>query len=379
MSIRIQEEQDRIYVNMILQNNQIYDYNDIPVYDASFDYELTQPIINEASKYYVAVEDISLPVTNIPIWKPEIQPNIPPYNNTNINLTTYSFTMSYGGFESDQTFMVFDSQNPNIIPRAINPFQDFLSTYYEIFTYTGVAENITNCLMAAYANLIGKGAALNADEYPFMTYDPVTGLFSLSGFKDNIDSGLEIYCNYKMFELLLTLPQTYLASDTAATLNGKDVQLYVGTEFDNLWEPNDAPAVGLYYKMTQSYNILASLSPIQSIVVTSRTIPISSEYVPQSPQSNYIYQGLVNKSKILYDLDALDFIGDGKPRPFIKYRPQKYSLINLSSSSKVQHLDLTVYWRDIYGILHLVAINSNQTANIKIVFIRKDSLTSNKY
>ena len=82
--------------------------------------------------------------------------------------------------------------------------------------------------MAAYANLIGKGAALNADEYPFMTYDPVTGLFSLSGFKDNIDSGLEIYCNYKMFELLLTLPQTYLASDTAATLNGKDVKLYVG-------------------------------------------------------------------------------------------------------------------------------------------------------
>ena len=44
MSYKIKRTDDRIYVNMILQNNKLYDYTEIPVFNATFDYEVHEQI-----------------------------------------------------------------------------------------------------------------------------------------------------------------------------------------------------------------------------------------------------------------------------------------------------------------------------------------------
>lgn len=393
MSYKIKRTDDRIYVNMILQNNKLYDYTEIPVFNATFDYEVHEQILDDPENYQVAVESLTIPITNIPLWRPIIQPNLPPFNNTDVNKTMYSFTLVYKDgvnpdIESPQTYMNFIPQNPNIYKKPLNATnvrQDNYSSYYEIFTYSAIINMMNVCMKKASDDL----NSLLPDDYesPYFTFDPVTSLISLITTRaiydneikfdpPNLVPKIEIYCNYYMFELLLSLPQIYQASDTVATLNGKDVLLSVYNQHNNVISPSDLPSVdpGEYYEMKQNFSTLPSLSPIKSIAVFTRSIPISSEFSPNTPLNSFTNQGIMNKLKILHDFEPLQFTKVISGRNYIQYKSPKFSLIDMSGSTKLQHLDITLYWKDIYGQYHIIALNNNQPANVRIVFIRKGSM-----
>jgi hypothetical protein len=373
---------DRIYVNMILQNQSLFSPTELPVFNAEFDNELTIPIVENASEYYVAVESLTISTANIPVWRPVIQPNLAPYNNTNSNKTIYSFSMKYNGITSDQTFVLFESQQPNAYYRplsATNLTQDRDSLYYWIFTYSAFVEMLNQCLIATFANLSGK-IVLPTTDVPYITYDPSTRLFSLVANKNyygqEVLLPIEIYCNYYLYELIYSLPQVFLIgnSDTLPG-TGLDVQLLVYNQHNNVISPSDLAATdpGDYYEMKQNYSTISVLSPMKSMVIATQNIPVEPEIAPLTPLDQNRNPGTVTKLKVLEDFEPLPFSQLVANRNYVQYRSSKYSLIDLNTIGPIQHLDLAVYWRDVFGHLYLVELNNNQPGNVRIVFIKKSS------
>ena len=63
---------------------------------------------------------------------------------------------------------------------------------------------------------------------------------------------------------------------------------------------------------------------------------------------------------------------DNDYRDNITYVNQgEYRLIDMCSTFNLNKIDLIVWWRDIYGVLHEFYLNPGCNANVKLMFRRK--------
>lgn len=384
-SLSIQTIKDRVYVNMILQNNSIFSPTEIPVFPAQFSYELNDAIVDNGGEYYVAVESFTVSTSNIPLFIPDIQPNLPPYNNTDINKTVYSITLEYNGVTSGQIYVDFISQGPNVYVKPLSPFMDRYSTYYYVYTYTILCEMLNNALQNAWNALNGL-IPLPTTDVPFFTYDVETSLFSLTANKNFYDveslNPINIYCNYYLFELIYSFPNIYLPSSSLAG-NGIDFQFYITNQYNNTttpsFLPNPSPAPGDYYVITQNISTTPAISPMKSLFIATQMIPVVPQISPLPPVIQSQNPGIVNKLKVLEDIEPLQNSELNRNRNFIQYKTAKYSLIELNTTGPIQHLDISINWRDRFGLVYPVYLNNIQPANVRIVFIKKSSLINSKY
>jgi len=364
--------QDNIYLNLIIQAEQAYTPNEVPVFKAQKEYQLDDVIINRASDYYVTVESMTCPTTNIPVWMPDIQPKTAPWGfNTDINKTIYSFTMEYNGIYSDETFLNFISQNPNSLPLPLSPFQDRYSVYYEIYTYTSIVEMLNNTLLYAFYNLSGK-IALPTSDIPYFYFDGQSFRFSLVSNKNFFDSSIvspiNIYCNYQMYEIINSLPFTYYTG----SVPGRIFKLYISNFFNNvISSPYIFDPTGDYYVTSQNISYISQLSPMKSLFVLTNSVPINSQISPLKPSQETLTPNKVNRSKILLDIEPV-VLGELIPgRNFIQYRDSNNEYLSLVSENPISLIDISVYWRDRFGLPHIVYLNYNQPFNIRLRFSKK--------
>lgn len=391
---------DHIYYNIEISNsvnkNGNKDPRGIP---ASYSENLTQPIINNPSDYYLTILRFTIPGSGIPILTMDIQPNQP-----DINLTPYSFTLNYNNIHI-QKFIMFKNWNNQNLPRPPNPIRAN-DPYYFIFEYNIMIQMMNTALKEAFNELVAAvaPAVLPVTEPPFFIYDETTQLISIIAQKNYSpilagEETVKIYANTALYTRFLS--SLFVQFDGYNKNDGRNYHILfppvqvttISDTIDILPKYNDSFVSGAnptqmygnryytgsvnnppeYLINTQEYNTIQYWNSFKKIVFTTNLIPIQSEYVPSSSTSgNNHTVGTVAFRPILTDYEPL-LSAAGDCRSELQYFNQgEYRLVDLISTSPLQKIDIQVYWEDFDNNLYPVMIASNQLATIKMLFVKKD-------
>lgn len=341
-----------------------------------FSSNISYPLIQNLSNYVISVDSASIPSDNLPLWIPIIQP----FPNVDNNLTPYTFTLSYNGVTSDIIFMRYVSQNPSkpFIPLSANQiYADYSSTYFYTYTAEFFINMLNNTLTAAFNNLAGKVALPPGAVAPFLAYDPTTDKFSMNAQRDYYDIyntvlPITVYANYEMFTLINTTEFIFYGVNNIPT-SQTDFQFFITNQRNNIFVPSDiypAPYTNddYYISMTQALSSISNLSPVKSIVITSSSLPIKSDYIPRKVGTN---SSLIGEEIILSEFEPILRFPQENVGNNIIYRPQYRRYKNMLSQLALQRVDISIYWRDFFGTLHIVYCNYNKLASVRLAFQKK--------
>ena len=192
---------------------------------------------------------------------------------------------------------------------------------------------------------------------------------------------IKIFMNPAMYNLFGSLPVT-INSITGRDATGVPKGLNFQIQPDNFGGASYVPfppASGPLYTAIQVVQERSSISlwtPVTAIVFTSTTLPVVANLVSApliffdgrtlQPSNNS------NIAPIITDIVS----DDGTYTPYLKYDPSaQYRLISLVGNTPLNNFDLSVYWRDRYGVLNPLRLPSGGSCTLKILFERKDSVT----
>jgi len=365
-------DNDNVYLTVNISANNLN--NNFPVI---YNSNLSYPLIENLSEYMVSVDSATIPTDNLPLFWPLIQN----YPNTNNNLTQYSFTMEYLGIFSDEIFATFISQNPQVpfIPLSSTKISaDFNSSYYDVFTVGPILDMLNNTLNDAFVNLSGKVVLPVNSLPPFFTFDYDNDKFELNGQLSYYDqytllNPINIYSNYFTFTITDKIDFTYLAS------NPSNLRfLYnIKSNNENVYykEPSFPPppptSDDYYIRMVQDISTIGNLTPVKSICITSQSLPIKQDYLPQSKSSLNVNNSLIGEEVIVSEFEPVLRFSPTVIGQEYQYRPEYRKSKEMKSKLSLQRIDIVVNWRDILGILHPVYSNINKVTTVRLVFTKK--------
>ncbi|AVL93351.1 putative minor capsid protein [Zamilon virus] len=358
-------EPDTVYYDIVIP----YNPNDSGLSPATFQAQLTQPLLYNPDKYYLSVVRFSIPTQYVPLMIPEIQP----FPNTNVNNTIYSVTLEYNGVFSSQTFVQYDVSltNPNDTPpppptinnRTVEP-----TAYYYVYNFSPFLQMINKALSDAFAEItmpVGASA-------PYFVYSPVTQRISLVAqrqfYDRNLAQPIKIYCNEALFPFLDGIPFGGLDFNS---VDGRDILFNVENLGNNLVQnqltaPTYPPE---FIQMEQEYATLSNWNAIKTIQLVSNLLPINREFIPSFRNTNV---GVVNSQGILADFVPLVTLGP-ESRTSIDYVANgPWRLIDMFGGVPITMVDLSVYWTDQIGRRFVLDVPRGRIATCKLIFIKKD-------
>ena len=117
-------------------------------------------------------------------------------------------------------------------------------------------------------------------------------------------------------------------------------------------------------------------NPVASLVFTTSLLPVvpshtSTPKVYNDPSKTISGSGKPRISSILVDFEV-NISPTDQYRPDTTYIPPgEYRLIDMHSSYKVNKVDLSVYWQDVFGSLNPFYMQPGCAAHVKLMFRRK--------
>ena len=122
-----------------------------------------------------------------------------------------------------------------------------------------------------------------------------------------------------------------------------------------------------YLTVYQDYATLDTWSPVESIVMTSNTIPVRTS----NTSGNHSYKNgneTVSGSSSIVELELSDF-KSGNPIPGIIYTPAYPRWINMRQQNELTHINLEMFYRSkLDGSLVPITINSGGSFSVKLCF-----------
>jgi hypothetical protein len=128
--------------------------------------------------------------------------------------------------------------------------------------------------------------------------------------------------------------------------------------------------------ITQPYSSAPLWSCVKQLIFTTALMPVNNELVglPGVVNSNTALDTDVqnnNFSPVITDLEVPLITGD-EIKPSISYSPNgEYRLIDLMSNTPINSIEISVYWKDQYGVLHPFVLEPGCFSSLKILFRRK--------
>ena len=372
-----------VYLDLDVRNDDVETVSSPP--PLNFDETRLHPFLNgDASDYFCTIARFTLETSNsIPVFIPEMDTT-----QTNPNRTIYKIAFARVGATTPilPTAVIYEpsdrNQQPPSFPSKVN---DPSSTYYHVHSYQRIIDMINTTLLNMFNDIFPGGdhynppymewdnntctAAINADSYWFDTTPNNQFLgppgFVLSGQK------YEIYFNTRLYQLFNTLPATFMNS--AGDLNYR-LDIFAKPNNTTKLPVNDANGNQMYnIQMAQDISTISNMSPLDSIVFTSTSLPIhpalsSSPKIISSTNKTTSGNGLPNITNVLTDFQiALSAANHYKP--VISYAPQgEYRLIDMYGNKDLSRIDLQVYWKDKKGILHPMLLYPGCSASVKFLF-----------
>lgn len=334
------------------------------------------PFLMCPENYYMSVVRFTiLTGDSLPVFVPQVQ-----LGQQDPNLLIYSVTLAYKTYVYQSYVYYITDDLSQQLPEPPLDFQDLTSSYYFISSYQGWIEMVNNTFRTAFNGLnaltVAGGDVLPTINAPFMEFDPNLLVAILDcdilGYERSLIYPISIYMNSPMFNLFNNFP-AIIQSYTSA-IKGQNVKL-------NIFNNNGTNILNLTtYNALQTYqegSTVCMMNPISSVVFTTALLPVvpSNVAVPLvfNSNNNLLNGGNnANISPVISDfVVAVDATNRYKPN--IVYVPTgEYRLFNLYGSSPVNSIEISAYWKDNFGGLHPIYLNSGCGANLKLLFRRRD-------
>lgn len=351
------ESTDNVYVNVVI-NNPIDDTTRLPLWkEGCYEATFPTPILVDPRKYYASIVRFSLPINCVPLT---IFPLNTAAGQTNANLSNLLIGIQVGGNNYDQ-YVVYNSPN-NLTPPAVSPpftsfsFTQASSPYYFLYSIQQLLTMINTALNAAFvaAGSPGGGAA------PYYIYDSKSQLFSLIVTSAFLGASAKIYMNGAL--------QTYFISFPFTTQNdpNKGPNLFFH-DLSNLPYGQSSP-----YMFTEEFVSVNMWLDARRILVTTNSIPISTESAPNATPLTFNPAGLDTALPIISDY-ILSFNNVADISSLITYIPSaQYRLADLLSSGQLNRINLHFYWVSETGIQQPLLISPGTSITVKIGFFKKE-------
>jgi hypothetical protein len=328
--------------------------------------------------------------------------NITPYTLTlsfsNITTTTYTSAVTY--IPNDLTASA-PSWNP-ASPQALT-LEQLTSPYYYVYNYevfiNMINQALTNAFWgvngARYASIGGVKPWLSASGTTVSTYQPPSMSFNVEALTAILTGDNAIFSQ----TTLTTTPSFIYFNQSLSTLFNSFPYEYQNVRPESPFYSyvvfNTNAGAGLYIVSTysvlgvitpaytaiqvyQDHQTASLMNPIQSIVFTSTLLPVVMENVGtpsilNGTAPNSITLGsTANIFPVVTDF-IVPFSATNGYVPDISYVPNgEYRLVDLYGESPCNQVDIQVFWKDIYGLLHPFLLGSGCSGSLKLMFRRKD-------
>lgn len=325
-------------------------------------------------------------------------------------LTTYTVTQSVIYQPNDQT-QTAPRWNP-AMAQALS-LTDITSEYYYTYSYNAwialINQTLTNAFwslqgfmtngftaagnlpagLVANQTLPASGSTVNNFQPPSMSWD--SGALKAIITADNVTFGQSasngnvvfMYANSPLSTLFDGFPYLYLNVLVTSPLYSQfifNTSAGAGIFIQTTYTSAGVPAANGVYTCVQIYQdhqTASLMNPVQAIVFSSTLLPVVMENVGtplilNGTSTNLITTGSsANVFPIITDF-VVPFSAGNTYVPDITYVPSgEYRLVDLYGESPAKQIDISVYWRDQYGLLHPFLVGSGCSGSLKIMFRSK--------
>lgn len=372
----------------------------------------SSPILDNPSDYFLSIVRFSLDTQGgMPLFLPQIdlQQPIPLPNDTTYFVSIEYNPQSAPGDRLISKKRVIYVPQSNIYTPPVPPLniEKITSPYYWLNTFQAFICMINKALEDAYNDIITQATAGGITlptawttapfAIPYLLWDnqrsiatlvaqtPIFEQDCLAGTTPQAGSAVGfIYFNSSLFQLFSSFQafHNYTYLPNPPTLNDGEANYLLkvfnkkGGQGDNYY-PIDASG-GIVYPslfMEQTYSTGATLSPIQSLIFTTSLVPI----LPQLTSVPRLLTGVNgdsgqndNLSNEITDL-VVNLESGTEYFPSVLYLPTaEYRLIDLQSNSPLYGIQISVAWKDVYGVSHDFYLQNGANCALKILFRKKD-------
>ena len=384
-----------VYMDLDVVNNDFASQTPLPL---RFEEIRDAPFLDgDSADYFCSVIRFTLQTGNsLPVFIPRIDTKAADPVNTTIYKISFIYTQTNATFPVTKTV---HEATANIMFSTSVPYTSgpLPYNYYYVHNYIDFIKMINVCfgqLMASGA--IGaalEGSGLNRFP-PFMEIDPSTFRCSLTADKQffvnryngsDFEGGraINIYFNKSLHALFPSFPYTF--NSATGDLNYKLL-------FEDLFAVNSIPAntntlatlgsVQTPYLTVPGIQIFEEMSsvtlwnPVASIVFTTSLLPIvptqtAKPRIFNDESSTTTISGEPNIASILSDFEVA-ITPTNQYRPDITYIPPgEFRMIDMYSAYNLNKVDVSVYWKDVYGNLNPVFLGPGCSGHVKLMFRRK--------
>jgi hypothetical protein len=364
---------DHIYYDLSVTNNQYSGAGDPPV--LSFTDTRSTPILSNPSEYYCSVIRFSVDTPSLPVIIPQVKVSL---SSATTDDTIYSFSMSYKTFNFQQYLQYSPQDKSQPVPALPLDFQDITNAYYYVYSPQYWISLCNVALLACYnglkAAVIAGGQVLPSAFAPYLEWNVSNSTAVLvadqAGYLNTLANPISVFCNNPMFVLFSSFPFLYLGLGNLIAF-GKNYQFIIDKSNGTYTTPSFTGLTCL-----QDYPTAPNWCPIQSVLFTSSLLPTYPSNVG-TPRNFGINTANTNNgannniSSVLTDFEVslttgLEYL------PQIQYTPTaEYRLIDLISNQPLNSIELSCYWKDVYGGLHPLLLLVGCNANLKLLFRKK--------
>jgi hypothetical protein len=366
----IDEDQldDEVYVNLEMT----YDGGDVnnqALVLAKKSITRTNPYLIKPSAYYLSIVRFQINLFDAPLAIPLIQTN-----QSNINLTPYSFQLGYNGTYSDQSFVIYfpTNQFERVPTSPVGSMQDLSTGYYYIYDYRTLVTMLNNALSAALTNLNGK-IATGVTEAPQFYYDQTLGIVLRA-----IKTGYKYTVN-PSFTTDAGFIQVYTNSLTYSFVNGMQVQVLNNNQpcswaFGMYNQYNNSDSTDNYWLVQQQVGQteLNNIPSIQTLQIQT-TMPVQSEYSsgPVGALSVLSNQQFSQTTAILTDITIDNTNSTAYHGTIIYNRVDSLRVYPMVSNSPLFNVNAQIFFTDAYNRVYPLLISQGINCSIKLQFIKK--------
>lgn len=316
------------------------------------------PFLPCPSNYNCAVARFSLDTTSVPVFVPQVV-----IGQVDPNMTVYAVSLYNGSSYSTQNIIYIPNNSSlSVTPPLLK--QDFSNTYYEVYSMQSWI-NMINIAFNTCSNNLGLAHP------PFLFFDTKTSLMTFYVPLTYLASNIKIFVNNQLKPLLNTFNFKYIPSTAFSGLSNA-----FSLQFVNYTNLNTQIVNGVNYWLEyQESQTLAIHNPVRAIVFTNSLMATFAEYT--NPPS---IVGVTSISSIGNNADSLNILTDFEVpisngdtyNNAVYYQPDIYRFIDLMSSSPLESLTISVFWKDKFGHYHPIHLEYGCACSIKMVFQRKD-------
>jgi hypothetical protein len=387
-----------------------------------YDEKKNTPYLTCPQDYLFSIIRFSLDTPTLPVFIPTMDltnvGNINPISGVP-QPTIYSITLTYYDIDTDTTY-VSEQTYVNWIPQDqfsppptntaqtsnVAGLQDITNTtYYYCYSFQWLISLINTAFSDAFISLqnvvkvdgitlpvsnapflnwdIGEGlAVLNADVGTQNTGGFITPPLTIGGTDFSQYSNLSIFFNNALYNIFNSFPMIQYGYGDVININGTDVPggniqipitTYAGQNTNQ--QPINCFNIDTTYtcaQVSQEYSTIPIMSPVDSIVFTSGTIPVrvSNMALP------YVYDGNLiltpsNNANIISMITDFQSVSH-EYRSYIQYSPNVYRYLDMLGNQTLSNLDIYCYWKGRDGLLRPLYLASGGTCSIKLMFQLKD-------